>query len=118
MVQYRHMQADTPSGQQRKYIKPGSEVDIILKKDQPTGALTHGIVQALLTSKAVHPRGIKVRLTSGEVGRVHTIYIDGVKYENEPYESVREKTGRHQKNSQGAVVTSSNAESEDFDNFI
>lgn len=106
-----------PSGQHRKYIKPGTEVDIVLKKDQPTGTLTHGIVQTLLTSKPVHPRGIKVRLTSGEVGRVHAIYIDGVKYENAPYEEVRNTTGRDQKNSR-AAATQSNAEAEDFDNFI
>lgn len=98
---------EKPSGTQRKYIQPGVEVDIVLKKDQPTGALTHGIVQALLTSKAVHPRGIKVRLASGEIGRVQNVYIDGVKFENEPYESVRSSTG-----------PASNADAEDFDNFI
>lgn len=101
------MSQEKPSGTHRKYIQPGIEVDIVLKKDQPTGALTHGIVQALLTSKAVHPRGIKVRLTSGEVGRVHNVYIDGVKYENEPYESVRK-----------VAEPESNADAEDFDNFI
>ena len=57
-------------GTQRGTIYPGLEVDIVLKKDQPTGKLTRGIVEDLLTSKPVHPRGIKVRLTSGEVGRV------------------------------------------------
>lgn len=98
---------EKPSGTQRKYIQPGLEVDIVLKKDQPTGALTHGIVQALLTSKPVHPRGIKVRLASGKIGRVQNVYIGGVKYENEPYESVRNST-----------ESASNADAEDFDNFI
>lgn len=60
-------------GTQRDAIYPGLEVDIVLKKDQPTGQLTRGIVQDLLTSKPVHPRGIKVRLTSGQVGRVQHI---------------------------------------------
>lgn len=61
------------NGTQRKDIYPGLEVDIVLKKDQPTGKLTRGIVQDILTSKPVHPRGIKVRLTSGQVGRVQYI---------------------------------------------
>lgn len=62
------------NGQRRADIYQGVEVDIVLKKDQPSGKLTHGIVKDLLTSKALHPRGIKVRLTSGQVGRVQKIY--------------------------------------------
>ncbi len=58
------------SGQNRKDIFPGLEVEIILKKDQRTGTRTRGIVQALLTSSAFHSRGIKVRLEDGQVGRV------------------------------------------------
>ena len=58
------------NGQNRKDIYPGLEVDIILKKDQRTGALTRGIVDRLLTSAAYHSRGIKVRLEDGQVGRV------------------------------------------------
>ncbi len=61
------------TGQRRLDIRPGIKVAIVLKKDQPTGKLTEGIVQDLLTSKANHPRGIKVRLTSGQVGRVQQI---------------------------------------------
>ncbi|MHB8831188.1 MAG: YwbE family protein [Patescibacteria group bacterium] len=60
-------------GQRRLDIRPGIKVAIVLKKDQPTGKLTEGIVQDLLTSSANHPRGIKVRLTSGQVGRVQQI---------------------------------------------
>ena len=60
-------------GTHREDIHPGIEVDVVLKKDQPTGVLTRGVVQDLLTSKSVHPRGIKVRLTSGQVGRVQYI---------------------------------------------
>jgi uncharacterized repeat protein (TIGR03833 family) len=61
------------SSQNRRMIRPGSKVLIVLKKDQPTGKLTEGIVQDLLTSSPNHPRGIKVRLTSGQVGRVQEI---------------------------------------------
>jgi uncharacterized repeat protein (TIGR03833 family) len=58
------------NGQNRKDIYPGLEVEIILKKDQRSGIRTKGVVQAILTSAAVHSRGIKVRLEDGQVGRV------------------------------------------------
>ena len=58
------------SGQNRKDIYPGLEVDIILKKDQRSGKLTRGFVKDLLTSSSFHSRGIKVRLEDGQVGRV------------------------------------------------
>ena len=61
-------------GQTREHIKPGCEVDIVLKADQGTGTLTHGIVQNLLTNAPFHPRGIKVRLTDGRIGRVQRVY--------------------------------------------
>lgn len=64
------------NGQNRKDIYPGLEVDIILKKDQRSGKLTRGIVQALLTSAAYHSRGIKVRLEDGQIGRVAEIVED------------------------------------------
>ncbi|MGI2335905.1 MAG: YwbE family protein [Dehalogenimonas sp.] len=54
-------------------IKPGLRVSIVLKADQPTGKLTDGVVQTVLTKSATHPHGIKVRLVSGEVGRVKVI---------------------------------------------
>ncbi len=57
----------------RASLKPGMTVLIVLKKDQPTGKLTKGIVKDILTNSSVHPRGIKVRLQSGEVGRVKEI---------------------------------------------
>lgn len=57
-------------GQNREDITPGVEVDIILKHDQRIGRMTRGTVQDILTSAPVHSRGIKVRLTSGAVGRV------------------------------------------------
>ena len=58
----------------RKEIYPGLSVVIVKKEDQGTGRYTRGIVRDILTSASVHPRGIKVRLESGEVGRVQ--YID------------------------------------------
>lgn len=57
----------------RKNIMPGMAVRIVQKQHQRTGQLTEGIVKDLLTSSPVHPRGIKVRLTSGLVGRVQRI---------------------------------------------
>ncbi len=59
--------------QYRKNIHPGQTVDIILKKDQRTGKLTRGVVKDLLTKSPQHSRGIKVRLTDGQVGRVQNI---------------------------------------------
>jgi uncharacterized repeat protein (TIGR03833 family) len=50
-------------------VVPGTAVFIILKEDQPTGEETQGIVQDVLT-RGNHPRGIKVRLRDGQVGRV------------------------------------------------
>jgi len=55
-------------------IHPGLRVSIVLKRDQPTGRLTDGVVEAILTSSAYHPHGIKVRLESGDVGRVKEIH--------------------------------------------
>lgn len=60
-------------GKIRDSIKPGMKVAIVLKKDQPTGKLTEGIVARLLTNSPTHPHGIKVELESGEVGRVKMI---------------------------------------------
>ena len=60
-------------GRNRIHIKPGIEVAIVLKEDQRSGVLTEGIVQTILTSSQFHPHGIKVRLTTGEVGRVKEI---------------------------------------------
>lgn len=64
------------SGTNRSNIKPGISVAIVLKKDQRSGNLTEGIVQNILTKSANHPHGIKVRLTSGEIGRVKKIFDD------------------------------------------
>ncbi len=62
------------NGQLRKNIQHGSTVAIVLKQDQDTGLLTDGTVRDILTKSPSHPHGIKVRLMSGEVGRVKEIY--------------------------------------------
>ena len=54
-------------------IKQGLKVNIVLKQDQRSGNLTEGIVKNILTNSPTHPHGIKVRLTSGDVGRVQEI---------------------------------------------
>jgi uncharacterized repeat protein (TIGR03833 family) len=61
------------SGTERKNIKPGLRVSIVLKSDQGTGKLTGGIVKDILTKSPTHPHGIKVRLANGQVGRVKEI---------------------------------------------
>ncbi len=60
-------------GQKRVDIKAGVHVKIVLKKNQRSGVLTQGIVKDILTSSSTHPHGIKVRLVSGDVGRVKEI---------------------------------------------
>jgi len=52
-----------------RQVVPGAAVSIVLKQDQPTGREVQGVVQDVLTS-GDHPRGIKVRMSDGRVGRV------------------------------------------------
>lgn len=61
------------SGTIRAQIKPGLHVSIVTKQDQRSGKLTQGVVKEILTNSPTHPHGIKVRLESGEVGRVKAI---------------------------------------------
>ena len=61
-------------GTKRCNIRPGLRVSIVLKKDQQTEKQTEGIVRDILTNSPAHPHGIKVRLESGEVGRVKEIF--------------------------------------------
>ncbi len=60
-------------GTRRANIRPGSRVSIVQKADQQSGKLTEGTVKVILTNSPVHPHGVKVRLESGEVGRVKEI---------------------------------------------
>lgn len=62
------------NGQYRKNVHAGVEAAIILKKDQGSAKLTRGIVKDILTKSSYHPYGIKVRLVSGEVGRVQEVF--------------------------------------------
>ncbi len=61
------------SGTERKNVRAGSRVKIVQKQHQGTGQLTEGVVKDLLTNSAIHPRGIKVRLVSGIIGRVQEV---------------------------------------------
>ena len=58
------------NGKNRKDIEIEQHVEIVQKQDQRSGELTEGYVKRILTKSAKHPHGIKVRLSSGEVGRV------------------------------------------------
>lgn len=61
------------NGQHRNNVRPGLTVEIVLKKNQRTGKRTRGIVKDILNKSPEHPYGIKVRLETGEVGRVKEI---------------------------------------------
>ncbi|KAJ3901626.1 hypothetical protein F5879DRAFT_1047403 [Lentinula edodes] len=53
----------------------GAHVSIVLKIDQPTGHQVQGTVAEVLTS-GDHPRGIKVKLVNGRVGRVQRMITE------------------------------------------
>jgi uncharacterized repeat protein (TIGR03833 family) len=61
------------NGTKREDVYAGRVVDIVLKEDQRTGKLTRGTVKDILTNSIYHPRGIKVRLSDGKIGRVQII---------------------------------------------
>lgn len=61
----------------RSSIKIGQLVRIVLKKDQRSGKLTEGVVKEILTGADSHPHGIKVKLETGEIGRVKAIWEPG-----------------------------------------
>ncbi len=63
-------------GTKRANVKPGIEVLIVQKHHQFSGELTQGFVKDILTNSASHPHGIKVRLETGEVGRIKEIIVD------------------------------------------
>lgn len=68
-------------GTVRSNIKIGTKVQVVQKQDQRTGKLTEGIVMRILTNSRNHPRGIKVMLNGGIVGRVqHIVEKDTEKY--------------------------------------
>lgn len=57
----------------RSELKIGMRVQVVQKQDQRTGALTEGVIARILTPGSNHPRGIKVMLEDGRVGRVQKI---------------------------------------------
>jgi uncharacterized repeat protein (TIGR03833 family) len=61
------------NGTNRANIEPGLHVLIVLKKNQRSGKLTEGIVKDILTKSPTHHHGVKVRLESGQIGRVNEI---------------------------------------------
>jgi uncharacterized repeat protein (TIGR03833 family) len=63
-------------GTNRASIKSGLRVLIVIKRDQRSGKRTDGKVKDILTKSPAHPHGIKVRLESGEIGRVKQIVED------------------------------------------
>ena len=67
---------DEMAGRNRTNIKAGERVVIVLKQDQQSGKTTEGIVRDILTKSPFHPHGIKVRLVTGEVGRVKTTALN------------------------------------------
>ena len=74
MIISKKMKENKMDGSNRSDIDPGLKVKIVLKKDQRSGNLTEGVVKDILTKSSFHPHGIKVRLKSGEVGRVKEIF--------------------------------------------
>jgi uncharacterized repeat protein (TIGR03833 family) len=66
----RNNQFDNPNPPPRSEVKPGVQVWIIEKENYGTNNYKQGIVKDVLTSMSSHPRGIKVRLTDGTIGRV------------------------------------------------
>ena len=60
-------------GRDRKDVKPGLTVHNVLKQDQHTGRPTRGVVKDVLTKSPHHPHGIKVRLETGDVGKVKEV---------------------------------------------
>lgn len=56
--------------EKQRYPQPGDRVLAMQKIHYATGELTEGVVKDVLTKKRFHPRGHKVRLTSGIIARV------------------------------------------------
>lgn len=76
ICQKSHIDKGIMDGRKRSDVKPGQLVNIVQKQHQRTGELTEGVVKNLLTSSPTHPHGIKVRLETGEIGRVQEILED------------------------------------------
>lgn len=66
----------------RKNYHPGLYVQVIEKENQGDNVITPGIIQDILTNSENHHQGIKVRLTSGIIGRVAKIIGNAPEKEN------------------------------------
>jgi len=60
---------------ERKNIKKGTKVAILMKQDERSGNLTHGVVQDVITEQPFHLKGIECKLKTGQVGRVKLIKL-------------------------------------------
>jgi len=65
---------DPTRGHYRSAVVPGAVVDVVMKEDQRSGKTMHGTVARSLGTTPHHPRGIKVVLECGAVGRVLKVY--------------------------------------------
>lgn len=63
----------SPAATNLASVRVGLRVSVVQKEHQRTGERTEGVVLRLLTKASHHPRGIKVMLESGVVGRVREI---------------------------------------------
>ena len=70
------MDSEKIPGTHRKNIKLNDLVEIVQKQHQQSGELTEGLVKRILTSSSYHPHGIKVKLDTGEVGRVKWVILE------------------------------------------
>ena len=61
---------------EQRYPQHGDRVLVAQKIHYESGELTEGIVENVLTCARFHPRGHKVRLTNGIIGRVQK-FVDG-----------------------------------------
>ena len=68
--------AEKITGTLRKNIFEGGLVEIIQKHHQRTGELTEGLVTRILTKSPQHPHGIKVKIDTGEIGRVKWVILE------------------------------------------
>ena len=62
-----------------RYPEPRDKVRIVQKKDYASGVLIEGVVKDVLTSSRFHPRGHKVRLEDGTIGRVQEFVDQDIK---------------------------------------
>ena len=70
------MSDEKVTGTLRKNVMEGELVQIVQKHHQRTGELTEGLVTKILTKSPQHPHGIKVKIDTGEIGRVKWVLLE------------------------------------------